>query len=323
MGSYFSVPLAISIAIPLIAGSVVSASTADNVLVWYKTLKKPSWNLPTPVFGPTWSFLYVFLGLASFVVWTQGGFAEQTGPLVLYAINLVLNLSWMPLFFNKKDFGLAQIDNLATLATAVVLAKQFYRVKPVAGYLLWPYVAFLTFANALNFFHLKNNSNRTIEEDLYHQEGKKNPGEPGYGGVPDKTNTAGMDSGVPTSGGSTTGGTFGQADKRKPGQTGYGGSTTGGTFGRTDKNNPGQTGFGGSTTGGTFGEKGYPSGGANACLASPCTGRGRSGRPVLVRAAATQMKTRAVGNALAMSGKRVAPVRASMSLHSPVTARFA
>lgn len=42
------------------------------------------------------SFLYVFLGLASFVVWTQGGFAEQTGPLVLYAINLVLNLSWMP-----------------------------------------------------------------------------------------------------------------------------------------------------------------------------------------------------------------------------------
>ncbi len=48
----------------------------------------------------------------------------------------------------------------ATLATAVVLAKQFYRVKPVAGYLLWPYVAFLTFANALNFFHLKNNSVR-------------------------------------------------------------------------------------------------------------------------------------------------------------------
>ena len=48
----------------------------------------------------------------------------------------------------------------ATLATAVVLAKQFYRVKPVAGYLLWPYVAFLIFANALNFFHLKNNSVR-------------------------------------------------------------------------------------------------------------------------------------------------------------------
>jgi hypothetical protein len=247
------------------------------------------------------------------VVWTQGGFAEQTGPLVLYAINLVLNLSWMPLFFNKKDFGLAQLDNLATLATAVVLAKQFYRVKPVAGYLLWPYVAFLTFANALNFFHLKNNSDRTIEEDLYHQEAKKNPGEPGYGGVPDKTAQGGASSGDSTNyGGSTTGNTFGSADKKAPGQAGYGGSTTGSTFGRTDKNNPGQTGYGGSTTGGTFGGKGYPTGGANACLSSPCTGRGRSGRPFFVRAAATQMKTRAV-----------ASVRASTSLRSPVTARFA
>ena len=45
------------------------------------------------------SFLYVFLGLASFVVWTQGGFQEQTGPLVLYAVNLALNLAWMPVSF--------------------------------------------------------------------------------------------------------------------------------------------------------------------------------------------------------------------------------
>lgn len=56
-----------------------------------------------------------------------------------------------------------------------------------------------------------------------------------------------------------------------------------------DKKNPGELGYGGSTTGRTFGEKGYPSGGANACLASPCTGRGRSGRPVFVRAAAPQV----------------------------------
>ena len=46
----------------------------------------------------------------------------------------------------------------ATLVTAVVLAKWFYKVKPVAGYLLWPYVAFLAFANCLNWFHLQENS---------------------------------------------------------------------------------------------------------------------------------------------------------------------
>ena len=45
----------------------------------------------------------------------------------------------------------------ATLATAVWAAKWFYKIKPVAGYLLWPYVAFLTYANCLNYFHLKEN----------------------------------------------------------------------------------------------------------------------------------------------------------------------
>jgi len=175
----------VALAVPLVAGSIVSATTADNVLVWYKTLKKPSWNLPTPVFGPAWSFLYVFLGLASFVVWTQGGFQEQGGNLALYAINLVLNLAWMPLFFNKKDFKLAQIDNLATLATAAIAAKSFYHVKPVAGYLMWPYVAFLLYANCLNYFHLKENGGtQPLTEDLYHQEGKQNPGESGYGAKP-------------------------------------------------------------------------------------------------------------------------------------------
>jgi len=183
MGNYFSVPLAIALAVPLVAGSIVSATTADNVAVWYKTLKKPSWNLPTPIFGPAWSFLYVFLGLASFVVWSQGGFQEQTGPLILYAVNLVLNLAWMPIFFNQKNFQLAQIDNLATLATAAWAAKWFYKIKPVAGYLLWPYVAFLTYANCLNYFHLKENgAEQPLTENLYREKGKENPGQAGYGG---------------------------------------------------------------------------------------------------------------------------------------------
>ena len=45
----------------------------------------------------------------------------------------------------------------ATLVTAAIAAKSFYHVKPVAGYLLWPYVAFLLYANCLNYFHLKEN----------------------------------------------------------------------------------------------------------------------------------------------------------------------
>ena len=45
----------------------------------------------------------------------------------------------------------------ATLVTAAIAAKSFYHAKPVAGYLMWPYVAFLLYANCLNYFHLKEN----------------------------------------------------------------------------------------------------------------------------------------------------------------------
>ncbi len=55
----------------------------------------------------------------------------------------------------------------ATLATAVWAAKWFYKIKPVAGYLLWPYVAFLTYANCLNYFHLKENGVSVLHACLF------------------------------------------------------------------------------------------------------------------------------------------------------------
>lgn len=43
-----------------------------------------------------WSLLYACIGAAAFVVWTEGGFTAQQGPLTLLGINMVLNLAWMP-----------------------------------------------------------------------------------------------------------------------------------------------------------------------------------------------------------------------------------
>ena len=43
-----------------------------------------------------WSLLYACIGAAAFVVWTEGGFSAQQGPLTLLGINMVLNLAWMP-----------------------------------------------------------------------------------------------------------------------------------------------------------------------------------------------------------------------------------
>lgn len=70
-------------------------------------------------------FLYAFLGLASFVVWTQGGFAEQSGPLLLYAVNLVLNLAWMPVRGSYSCLSLSSF-NVCTLKDGFYIAHSMW-----------------------------------------------------------------------------------------------------------------------------------------------------------------------------------------------------
>ena len=52
------------------------------------------------------------MGYASYIVWTYGGFDAQSGPLLVYALQLVLNLAWPLIFFKQKKLKLGMVDNL-------------------------------------------------------------------------------------------------------------------------------------------------------------------------------------------------------------------
>jgi translocator protein len=118
---------------------------------WYATLEKPSWNPPSWVFGPVWTLLYVMMAIAAWLVWKCGGFSRQRVALTLYLVQLFFNALWSPLFFGLRNPGLAFVDItllwLALLATLVA----FWKVRPLAGALLIPYLLWVTFATVLNF----------------------------------------------------------------------------------------------------------------------------------------------------------------------------
>jgi translocator protein len=117
---------------------------------WYATLQKPSWNPPNWIFGPVWTILYVVMAVAAWLIWKRGGFARRRLALSLYLTQLLFNALWSPLFFGLRSPALAFVDLsllwLALLATVVT----FWRIRPLAGALLIPYVAWVTFAWALN-----------------------------------------------------------------------------------------------------------------------------------------------------------------------------
>ena len=118
---------------------------------WYAELAKPSWNPPSWLFGPVWSLLYVMMGVAAWRVWLHGGWPAQTRPLTAFVVQWGLNAIWTPLFFGWHQIGWALVDIVGLWLAIGLTIVLFFRVSRLAGLLLLPYWAWVTFATALNF----------------------------------------------------------------------------------------------------------------------------------------------------------------------------
>lgn len=117
---------------------------------WYAALAKPAWTPPSWVFGPVWTLLYVLMGVAAWLVWDRHRNAAR-GALTLFVLQLIVNAAWSWLFFGLRSpaVAFAGIVLLWALILATVIA--FRRLRPPAAALLLPYLAWVTFAAALNF----------------------------------------------------------------------------------------------------------------------------------------------------------------------------
>jgi benzodiazapine receptor len=140
-----------SVTLPLLAGGAAAWATAQGVQDWYPTLAKPSFNPPAEVFGPVWTVLYVMMGVAFFLVW-RGAPASPSAAKALgvYGLQLFLNLLWSFFFFWARSPGWAFAEILLlwlVLAWTLVL---FFKESPAAGWLMTPYLAWVTFASVLN-----------------------------------------------------------------------------------------------------------------------------------------------------------------------------
>jgi benzodiazapine receptor len=118
---------------------------------WYAALKKPSWNPPGWIFGPVWTALYTMMAVSAWLVWKQGGWAAQRKPLLLFVVQLTLNAAWTPLFFRLHAPGWAAVDITLLWLAIVGTIVAFRPVGRVAAVLLWPYLAWVSFAAVLNF----------------------------------------------------------------------------------------------------------------------------------------------------------------------------
>ena len=116
---------------------------------WFDQLVKPPFMPPGWVFGAAWTTLYTMLGLALAMILAEPRSDRRKNALILFFAQLALNFAWSPIFFAGHDITLAKLVIFVMAAIAAAAAGQFWRMRPLAGALMIPYLGWLIFAAML------------------------------------------------------------------------------------------------------------------------------------------------------------------------------
>lgn len=141
--------LIICLVIPLAVGSL-SAFLTRNSMETFESINKPILAPPAWLFPVVWTILYILMGIASYLVLTSG--KENRTALIVYSIQLVFNFLWSIIFFNLELYLFAFIWLVLLWLLILETAILFYQISKSAGYLMLPYLLWVTFAGYLNYF---------------------------------------------------------------------------------------------------------------------------------------------------------------------------
>lgn len=131
--------------------AAIGGATAAQAGSFYMQIVRPGWAPPADIFGPVWTVLYALMGIAAWLVWRVGGFRAARTALVLFVLQLAVNALWSWLFFGWHRGALAFADIIALWILVVATLVAFWRIRPLAGALLIPYLLWISFASALNY----------------------------------------------------------------------------------------------------------------------------------------------------------------------------
>ena len=140
-----------SLLLPFAAGGIGSVFTFTEIPTWYAALTKPVWNPPNWLFGPVWTILYLLMGISLYRYWQRASKERVGAGVGLMVGQLVLNALWSIVFFGLHQPAGAVYVILVLWLAIVWTMVEFSRVDKVAAWLLAPYLAWVTFASALNY----------------------------------------------------------------------------------------------------------------------------------------------------------------------------
>lgn len=144
--SLFTVPLVV--ALGFLSGQAAGSGPGNP---WFDALIKPAIYPPPAAFGIVWSVLYLLMGISLAMILSARGAAGRGLATVMFVVQLLINLSWSPTFFALHQITAAFWITVAMAVAIMLTVVLFWRIRPVAGALLLPYLAWVCFAAVLTF----------------------------------------------------------------------------------------------------------------------------------------------------------------------------
>ncbi len=135
----------------------IGALASLDAKTFYASLNQPVWSPPPGVFGPVWSVLYLMMFCAAALVVRRVGTVAARPALLLYGAQLVCNALWTWLFFHWHLGALSFAEVLLLFTLVALTLRAFWRVRPLCGWLMLPYLAWVGFASALTLAMLRLN----------------------------------------------------------------------------------------------------------------------------------------------------------------------
>jgi len=132
-------------------GFLGSLFTTPAISDWYDFLMQPDITPPNWVFGVVWTILFFLMGVSLYLVWKETG-KDKRRAIIIFFIQLVLNLLWSILFFGLQNPLLALIEIVVLFIAILATIVSFLKINKTAAFLLLPYLAWVGFATVLNYF---------------------------------------------------------------------------------------------------------------------------------------------------------------------------
>lgn len=132
----------------LIVGVISGIMTSDSMDI-YRSLNLPDFTPPAIAFPIMWTLLYILMGISLYLIVSKKD-VDVKIPVTIFAIQLVMNFCWSPIFFIYGQYLLAFIWIVILWILVLAMVLTFRKIDAKAGYLQIPYLLWLIIAGYLS-----------------------------------------------------------------------------------------------------------------------------------------------------------------------------